>query len=104
MPFNTNDPGRIVAPRNKLATDYFFTSPLGERSTLLGRVRGPLRVQWVGEGPLTRLATQADLSPKGRGKNPQLRSEAIQLPLLMAGARPCLPSTSKACLYQVLEG
>src|SRR5690606_25480558 len=55
----TNEPGRILAPRNKLATN---------------------------------------------SSNPQLRRPAIQLPLLTAGARPCLPSISKACLYQVLEG
>jgi len=39
--------------------------PLGERSTPLGRVRGPSPNTTFSKGPLTRPA--ADLSPKGRG-------------------------------------
>ncbi|WP_316359405.1 thiol reductant ABC exporter subunit CydD [Devosia sp.] len=40
--------------------------PLGERSTLLGRVRGPFLDAAGEEGPLTR--PSADLSPRGRGE------------------------------------
>src|SRR5690606_17645535 len=52
--------------RRSLSDCLCFTSPLGERSTVFGRVRGPSSAPYFYEGPLTR--PLADLSPKGEVK------------------------------------
>ena len=45
--------------------DAPFTSPFGGEVGAQRRVRGPLLNEVHEEGPLTRLASQVDLSPQG---------------------------------------